>query len=66
MHAVALVFAKVSVIDPAGHVLHTSVERVLYCPASHARHVEEPAASSVSVTEPGGHTMHDTVEFTLY
>ena len=56
MHAVAFPAPSVSVIHPAPHTAHATVDALLYCPAAHAVHVVPPPKLNVSVTDPASHT----------
>ena len=56
MHAVAFPAPSVSVIHPAPHTAHATVDALLYCPAAHAVHVLPPPKLNVSVTDPASHT----------
>jgi hypothetical protein len=58
--------APISTTDPAGHIVHATVDTLLYWPTIHAVQLLALAAASVSVTDPAGHTAHATVDTLLY
>ena len=67
MQLLAFAAASVSVTEPAGHVVHATVDTLLYCPAAHAVHVVVPPVTPTAlVTDPGPHTVHPVDPLPLY
>ena len=66
MHAVAFPAPSVSVIHPAPHTAHATVDALLYCPAAQAVQVLAPTAACVLVIDPVSQTSHALVDRVLY
>jgi hypothetical protein len=65
-HAVAPTALSRSVAEPASHLVHATVDALLYCPAAQAVQVLAPTAACVLVIDPVSQTSHALVDRPLY